>query len=104
MNKIPDHPDDLSDSEMTPICKPKPPRHKEEDPLKDWIILHRDKDKKGQKHKEHPDFPLFDTDETALWVIAPIYAAGFVTGMGVLWLLGIVTIPMCPPSASLNVS
>ena len=109
MDKNPDSTDDFSDletlfQETVSICKPKAPRHKEKDPLKTWLILRRDKTKKGQEKEERPDSPLPDTDDPALWILAPIYAAGFVTGMGVLWLLGIITIPMCPHSASLNVS
>ena len=116
--------------ETASTSKTKNPRQIEEDPLRTWLrskltpvhyltpkecqassvqyglssVSRRDKTKKGQEEEARPDSPNPDTDDPALWLLAPIYAAGFVTGMGVLWLLGIITIPMCPHSASLNVS
>ena len=129
MDKNLDNTDDFSDletlfQETISTSKPKNPRHKEEDPFRTWLrdkltpkecqvssvryglssVSRRDKTKKGQEEEARPDSPNPDTDDPALWLLAPIYAAGFVTGMGVLWLLGIITIPMCPHSASLNVS
>ena len=122
MDKNLDNTDDFSDletlfQETISTSKPTAPRHKEEDPFRTWLrdkltprecqassVSRRDKTKKGQEEEARPDSPNPDTDDPALWLLAPIYAAGFVTGMGVLWLLGIITIPMCPHSASLNVS
>ena len=116
--------------ETASTSKTKNPRQIEEDPLRTWLrskltpvhyltpkecqassvqhglssVSRRDKNRKGQEEEARPDTPNPDTDDPALWLLAPIYAAGFITGVGVLWLLGIITIPMCPHNPSLNVS
>ena len=126
--------DDFSDletlfQETVSTSKTKNPRQIEEDPLRTWLrskltpvhyltpkecqassvqyglsVSRRDRTKKGQEEEARPDTPNPENDDPALWLLAPIYGAGFITGVGVLWLLGIVTIPMCPHKPSLNVS